>query len=253
MKLVKEVLTNRVVMLTLLGCLLLVFGVHFWAEWQKKRFEESLPKLPATTQAVQADESTSSDARVPIVNTDVANTDTETGGAELVSIPEIPTAPKLFPEEQARRDKQWEQWAQAYREEWGDEPPWTSEYRHIRDCMGNARRLYRNRPVLVNYSLRIDFAPNPADLERYKALMDAYHRAEAAGNSFAMQNILVDMQELVDANQGELPARPYGFIGYGDEIPQEEARLRDEEATRELYELMGIGHLFEFYEERFYD
>ena len=150
---------------------------------------------------------------------------------------------KLSPEERRKR------WAEAYRAKWGDDPSWDGEYRHVHDCKGIVRRHYRNKYLLTQYQTRISFAPNPAELERYLNLKEDYHSAESVGDFPKTTSIREEMQKLVDSAQGEIPVPPYGLIYYGDpSLSPEEERLLGDEATKDLYKLMGIEHLYEFYE-----
>ena len=149
---------------------------------------------------------------------------------------------KLSPEERRKR------WTEAYRAEWGDDPSWDGEYRHVHDCKGIVRRHYRNKPLLVQYQTRVGFAPTPAELERYRNLRADYHSAESVGDFPKATSIWEEMQKLVDRAQGKLPAPPYGLSYYGDQVSPEEHHLLNNEATKDLYKLMGIEHLYEFYE-----
>ncbi len=146
MKLVKEVLTNRVVILTLLGCLLLVFGVHFWAERQKKRFEESLPKLPASIQEAQAD--------LPTAQPDTGNT-TQAGYFHRAPPPGASATPKsqqeqiaidmglLSEEEIASQEKA----RLAFYESFGLQPP-PPGYRYAKIGDGDAQLVKYKDPII---------------------------------------------------------------------------------------------------------
>jgi hypothetical protein len=150
---------------------------------------------------------------------------------------------KLSPEERRKR------WTEAYRSKWGDDPSWNGEYRHVYDCKGIVRRYYRNKYLLTQYQTQTGFAPNPAELERYLNLKEDYHSAESVGDFPKATSIREEMQKLVDSAQGEIPVPPYGLIYYGaPSLSPEEERLLGDEATKELYKLMGIEHLYEFYE-----
>ncbi len=141
----------------------------------------------------------------------------------------------------------------AYRAKWGDDPSWDGKYRHIYDDHGRVRRHYRNRPLMTHYETRIWFAPPPDVLQRYLKLQEAYQSAKDAGNHLKSDAISQEMQAIVLRHQGEVPVRPYAYAYYGDAILPEEEKQLEAEATREVYELMGIGHLYEFYESIFFN
>lgn len=153
---------------------------------------------------------------------------------------------QLSPEERRKRFRD------TYYAKWGDEPSWDGEYRHVYDKKGRIRRHYRNRTLMTNYETRIGFAPSPNVLQQYQQLQTEYHRAEHAGDTKKTETLLAEMQEMVDNYQGELPARPYAYATYGKFSPEDGIPYK-EEATREVYQLMGIEHLFEFYENQFFN
>ena len=153
---------------------------------------------------------------------------------------------QLSPEERRKRFRD------GYYAEWGDEPSWDGEYRHVYDKKGRIRRHYRNRALMTNYETRIGFAPPPNVLQQYRQLQTEFHRAEHAGDTKKTETLLAEMQEMVDNYQGELPARPYAYATYGKFSPEDGISYK-EEATREVYQLMGIEHLFEFYENQFFN
>ena len=105
---------------------------------------------------------------------------------------------------------------------------------------------------MTDYEIRIGFAPPPNVLQQYRQLQTEYHRAKAAGDTQKTETLFAEMQEIVDNYQGELPARPYAYATYGNFSPEDGIPYK-EEATREVYQLMGIEHLFEFYEKQFFN
>ena len=139
-------------------------------------------------------------------------------------------------------------WTEAYRAKWGDDPPWNAEYRHVHDSKGKVRRHYRNKPLVTDYEIRINFAPTPVILERYLTLKTNYHNAESAGDFPKATSILEEMQKIVDNNQAELPKRPFGIAYYGKSVSPEVERQLNDDAVKELYTFMGVTHLYEFYE-----
>ena len=139
-------------------------------------------------------------------------------------------------------------WTEAYRAKWGDDPPWNAEYRHVHDSKGKVRRHYRNKPLVTDYEIRINFAPTPVILERYLTLKTSYHNAESAGDFPKATSILEEMQKIVDNNQAELPKRPFGIAYYGKSVSPEVERQLNDDAVKELYTFMGVTHLYEFYE-----
>ncbi len=144
-------------------------------------------------------------------------------------------------------------WNEAYRAKWGDEPSRNGEYRHIYDKKGRIRRHYENKALLTDYETRIGFAPPPNVLQQYQQLQAEYRSAEDAGDTLKTESLLAVMQKLVYNYQGVLPARPYSYATYGNSFSPEDGIPHKEEATRELYQLMGIEHLFEFYERQFFN
>ena len=242
---------NRKTMVIAIGFLLaFCLGIHFYAEWNMAQFDASLPKPPVQKQQV-ADDVTDDTAgghwhgdewhAEPHVDNPLhLNT-------EAVSIPEIPHAPQLSAEEQVIREQQWKEWAKAYRAEWGDEPPWDGDYRHIRDEHGYARRQYWDKPVATHYKLEIGFAPTPAELQRYMNLLATLRNSESTGDTQLAAQIQAEMTEIVAANQSEIPMPPFGFIYQGIPRTIEEGEPLRQIAARELYELHSVGHLYEFY------
>ena len=153
---------------------------------------------------------------------------------------------QITPEERKKRFRN------AYYAKWGDEPSWNGEYRHVQDKKGRIRRHYRNRALLTQYEIRIGFAPPPNVLQQYQQLQVEYYSAKDAGDTPKTETLFAKMQKLVDNYQGELPARPYFYATYGKFSPEDGIPYK-EDATRELYQLMGIEHLFEFYEHQFFN
>ena len=132
---------------------------------------------------------------------------------------------------------------ESYRAFWGEDPPWNGEFQHIRDSQGKVRRFYRNKPLVTNYNIRIDFVPTPKELRRYKDLQEAWTEEQGLGNINEANRIMMEMQELVNSAQGEIPI-VLGISYYGDKRSPEEIIRTNNEAIRELYEFMEIEHLF---------
>lgn len=153
---------------------------------------------------------------------------------------------------QLSAEERHKRWRDAYYAKWKDEPSWNGEYRHVYDKKGRIRRHYKNRALMTDYETRIGFAPPPNVLQQYRQLQTEYHRAEDAGDTQKTETLFAEMQEMVDNYQGELPARPYVYATYGKFSPEDGIPYK-EEATREIYQLMGVEHLFEFYEKQFFN
>ncbi len=144
-----------------------------------------------------------------------------------------------------------EQQLAEYRDKWGEDPSPDGSYQHFRDNHGNVHRHYRGTIAVSRYDLKVDFAPTPAELKRYKQLRAAMKDAASKENISEMQRLDDEIRSLVNAAQGEIPD-PVGFRYYGDPISGEQERNLHNEALQSFYQHMGVEHLYELYGERSY-
>ena len=151
-----------------------------------------------------------------------------------------------------------EQQLAEYRDKWGEDPSPDGSYQHFRDNHGNVHRHYRNTVVVSHYDLKTGFAPMPVQLQQYKQLRaalkdklsDLKNGELYSGDTLAeIQRIRSEIQTLVDSSQGEVPD-PTGFGYYGDPIPIENQIKLDNKAVLELYQRLGVEHLYELYKEK---
>jgi hypothetical protein len=162
------------------------------------------------------------------------------------------TLPKLSEAEiKARVKALREQQRAEYRAKWGEDPSPDGSYQHFRDNHGNIHRHYRGTIAVSRYDLKVDFAPTPTELKRYKELLTAIKDAVSKENISEMQRLDNEIRSLVNAAQGEIPD-PVGFRYYGDPISGEHEKNLHNKALRSFYQRMGVEHLYELYGERSY-
>lgn len=256
-------LKSRRLWFAVFSCLLFCLGIHFYTQWDLARFEAELPKVPQRDTSDTPAETESSRAN--------PETDTPRGhfheDGTFHAAPHVgdmhATDSQPLSTGEYKPPANWDElpleerqrlWAEAYRAKWGDDPSFTGEYRHTHDEHGRLRRHYRNRPLLTHYDIRVGFVPPPGVLQHYLKLQADVRSAKDAGDTHRAEALMAEMQQLALSHQGAVPVRPYGFAFYGDKLlSDEEDLLLEAEATRELYELMGIEHLYEFYEGHFYN
>lgn len=138
-----------------------------------------------------------------------------------------------------------------YRAKWGEAPSPDGSYQHFRDNHGNVHRHYIGTIAVSRYDLKVDFAPTPTELKRYKELLTAIKDAASKENISEMQRLNDEIRSLVNAAQGEIPD-PFGFRYYGDPISGKQEKKLHNEALRSFYQRMGVEHLYELYGERSY-
>ena len=222
-------------------------GIHFYAEWQKKAFDASLPEGPAPK--VQAE-----------TETDDRHTETAGGhwhdgewhaephNAIFAAPSETPSTEEieqsrtaletlnaewaaLSPEEQAAR-------YQAALKQAGLEPPPPGHY-YYQEANGDYRLVKHGEP-LFSIDYITGFAPSPGQLARYlqleQELFDAY--AQDAHDEAAL--IQAEIDTLRASAQGEIPRVSALVTG---EFNPEELNLAAQRQVNEAYRELGLGHM----------
>ena len=127
-------------------------------------------------------------------------------------------------------------------------------YRARIDNWGAPLQMFKNSSLVTRYGKQTGFRPSPEQLERYLNLERSQKRALFDGDSSAADALEREIGELIASAQGELPdlhhAQIQGvFDPYpGGSVPPEVRRERTAAAIRNLYIRLGIGHLYEFYQ-----
>ena len=146
---------------------------------------------------------------------------------------------------------------ESYRNFWGFEPPKFSpqtgyEYRPTLDNWGTPLQHFDGTEIIIHYKKRIGFRPSPEQLTEYKQLQVQLETARVSGDNLLADTLRQDIQTLMDSARGELPTRHtflgvgYGPAGFADDPGKKKAL--QEASIRDLYQRMGIEHLYEFYE-----
>ena len=144
--------------------------------------------------------------------------------------------------------------AESYRNYYGFDPPTEADYfKPVQDNFGNWIKHYRNTAVVVKWDKRIGFRPTVAQFARYKQLKTELELAQTLSLTGEptpqTEQIEQEIRDIVASAQGEIPTLfPRDGIYYGDDTTPEQDKVIRAAADRALYERMGIGHLYEFYE-----
>ena len=228
-------------------------GIHFYAEWQKKAFDASLPKPPVPEQQV-ADDVTDDAAgghwhgdewHAEPHNAHAAEQSVETKIATINRSRALPQT-NLSPEEIAELDR-------SFYESLGLEVP-PKGYHYIWDEPEVVARDENGNPILQNdyepyveMSTTIGFAPTREQWESYLRLNGALMQAESDGDDNKAQRIRNEIEQLEADAQGELPI-PNGtswLVPEGEDVEAFNNMMhrKVDEVIRQAYRERGLEHL----------
>ena len=234
-------------------------GIFFYAEWEKARFDASLPEPPVPPKAQTAsgghwhgDEWHAEPHTVE--QTTQARAPAETEAEPLtphIAAPELPPdavdLSKLSPEEFKQAIEQL--YAQA-----GVEPPpegygylWEAPFVVKRDENGKPMQYKIGEPIITIFYSQ-GFAPTYEQYQQYKQLQAEANLAELEGDFETAQQLHNEIQQIRDNAQGEVP-RVHSRLVVPANMDFEAAEYNEErqieKALDEAYAEMGLGYLRE--------
>ena len=230
-------------------------GIFFYAEWQKRKFDASLPEPPAPTE-VQA-----------------AETETETEGGHwhgdewhaephVKQVSQVTDASKTLtatnephPLDSLSGEER-EEWIRQRYALFGLEPP-PEGYEYLWDPQTeNAKRDTSGSPILhrigepiINVKVewtRIGFAPNAEQYEQYLLVEEQFAKAEANGDTTTARRLANELKALEAEAQGELPVVSTSGTFDGVVSPEEVQSITSRyinEALEQAYRERGLEHL----------
>ena len=226
-------------------------GIFFYAEWQKQKFDASLPEPPAPIQ-VQAAETTEAGH-------------TEGGhwhGDEWHAEPHnVHMAQHPLPKRDSHRPRQklsQEQIDALDSSFYGslglDVPPkghhyvWEAPEVVMRDENGNPIMLRDDEPY-VEITTTIGFAPTRAQWEHYQELLRAQNLAFVNDNDAEYQRLRDEIKQFQAKAQGEIPSVSGAWAAPADgdvEAFNREMHRKVDERTRQAYRDAGLGHMVDY-------
>ena len=248
---------NRTLIAAIVVIIAACIGLHFWAEWEKARFDASLPKPPEPTTAHTAsgghwhgDEWHAE----PHTADETAQARASSEGEPLVPHIAAPEPPpdaidlsKLSPEEFEQAIAQF--YAQA-----GVEPPpegygylWEAPFVVKRDENGEPMQYKIGEPIITIFYAQ-GFAPTQAQYEQYKQLQAEANLAELEGDFDTAQQLHNKIQQIRANAQGEVPhvhSRLVVPANMDFEAAEYNEQRQIEKALDEAYAEMGLGYLRE--------
>ena len=249
---------NRKTMVIAIGILIaFCAGIYFWAEWQKKAFDASIPKPPVQKQQV-ADDVTDDTAgghwhgdewhAEPHKDGEATSRSTTVASGTPIRHIQgkiVQTSNPLT----SKEELQAEAYREYYKERWGEDLP-PEGYRHIRDKEGNVHLIHQDEPFIQIHEI-IGFAPTRAQYKRYKQLQTELSAAEASGDTMQANQIDAELKQLVADSQGTIPTVSSLSIGRsGESIEALEQRMAEHKtaALKAAYQEYGLGYLADDFE-----
>ena len=222
-------------------------GIFFYAEWQKQKFDASLPEPPTPTE-VQAVETTEAGhteaghwhdgewhAETEHVRTNVPNQaapSAEEIEQSLTALEKLNAEwAALSPEEQAAR-------YQAALKQAGLKPPPPGHY-YYQEANGDYRLVKRGEPIFsIDYIT--GFAPSPGQLAKYLQLEQELFNAYAQDAHDEAALIQAEIDNLRASAQGEIPRVSALVTG---EFNSDELNRAAQRQVNEAYRELGLGHM----------
>ena len=248
---------NRKTMVIAIGILLgFCAGIHFYAEWQKARFDASLPPAPKVQAAETEGGHWHGDEWHAEPHTAEQTPQARAPAEAEPPIPHIaaPEPPpdaidlsKLSPEELKQAIEQF--YAQA-----GVKPP-PEGYDYLWEAPDVVKRdengepiLHKNGEPVIEISYQQGFAPTYEEYQRYKQLQGEALHAEAEGDFDTVQSLHDEMRQIWDNAQGEVPIAA-SILATPVSVSAEEAReihIRYIDAALDAaYQEIGLGYMRE--------
>ena len=239
-------------------------GIHFYAEWQKARFDASLPKPPPTPeQEVQAAPQEELDLgpglqlddnfiAIPPAETTLEFTQEEIEIINDAIVQHEDENSPFFVDFTKLPERILRKIFAKFYTDLGLEPPppgydyvWDDiEVPHI-DENGNYVLRKQGEPI-VEVKIGIGFAPTPEELERYLQLDNQYAFADATGNTAEAERLLAEIEQLKASAQRERPLGASSIWGATTTQraaePNKAERLRREKYHEALREY-GLEHI----------
>ena len=258
---------NRKIIVAAIGFVVAVaIGLHFWAEWEKARFDASLPTPPAEEEQ-QVINDTADDT--------VEDTVEDTSGGhwhdgEWHAEPHLEQASQVTDESKTLTatntphpldylsGEEREEWIRQRYALFGLEPP-PKGYEYLWDPqIGNAKRDESGSPILHRIGepiidveiewTKIGFAPTAEQYEQYLLLEAQFARAEAAGDTTTAKRLADELKALEAEAQGELPVAYTSGTFDGVVSPEEVQSITNRyitEALERAYRERGLEHLIQ--------
>lgn len=241
---------NRKTMVIAIGILLGVCaGIHFYAEWQKREFDASLPKPPVPEQQVADD-----------VTDDTAGGHWH--GDEWHAEPhEVHVAQQPSPKRDSNRPRkklsqeQIDALDSSFYGSLGlDVPPkghhyvWREPEVVMRDENGNPIMLRDDEPY-VEITTTIGFAPTRAQWDHYQELLRAQNLAFVNDDDAEYQRLRDEIKQFRAEAQGEIPSVSGAWAASGDEDVEafnREMSRKVDERMRQAYRDAGLGHMIDY-------
>ena len=243
---------NRTLIAAIGLILAFCIGIFFYAEWQKREFDASLPEPPAPTQ-VQAAE-TETETEGGHWHGDEWHAEPHTVHAEENNL--AVQRPKRLPVKGLKNPTR-EQLVEANRHYYESQglkvPPkgyhyiWDGETEEVlRDENGDPLLLNEYEPYM-EWSTIQGFAPTREQWERYQQLQFDLSEAEYRQDTNEVQRIRDEMAQIEANAQGELPSISSGLwvVPQGEDPEAFDALMlrKLEEAQQQAYRDMGLEYL----------
>ena len=259
---------NRKTMVIAIGILLgFCAGIHFYAEWQKREFDASLPKPPSVEQEAHA-EPTAGDEEAAghWHNGEWHNGTHETSAEPLKQLPpnggsalsEIPPGNYFdfsqFSEEQLREmaAQYWRQLGvppppDGYTYIWDDDPQHELGITARRDANGQPILLPEGDPIF-SVTTQLGFRPTPEQFARYEEVRKEVDRLYGVDPG-RVQQLIAQLEQMEREYIGEIPSVHWSNY-FPPDWTEEQIREVDRRASKEAvrlkyaeYRKMGLDYL----------
>lgn len=243
---------NRKLIAAIVVIIAACIGLHFYAEWEKARFDASLPQPPVPVQEAHTDPHTghshgSGEHHAEHAVDPGTAADAQTSSAATLSDDEIAEIEKAKTDME-RLNAYWESLSDKEKAELyhanlkaaGLKPPPPGHY-YIQRANGEYRLVKRGEPI-VSISYVTGFAPTPEQLELYLQLEQELYRAYARNDNAEVNRIHAEIEDLKAQAQGKVPMAGGIFVG---EIDPEVLRRANQKRLDEAYRELGLGHMVE--------
>ncbi len=239
------------------GAILLVAfctGLYFWGEWQKQKFDASLPKPPVVQQQTRAETDTAGHWHNGEWHADPHEVQVVAHAAEHKEARREQGTPSAKNAENVLSPysgKGLRILNEFYKSIGVEPPPDGYEYRFedeeelMRDESGNPILFEIGQPF-IEIEYQTGFAPTLEQWERHLQLWGQLADARANGDTSLVRRLEDEFNELESASQGRLPIiSAWGM--YPVEMSEAEIEAINQryvnEARKKAYQELGLGHL----------
>ena len=247
---------NRTLIAAIGLILAFCIGIFFYAEWQKQKFDASLPEPPAPTEVQAAEtETEGGHTEAGHWHGDEWHAEPHPAGQQAenktatqrkaTSHPLVEELVNPTPEDIAELDR-------SYFGSLGLKPP-PPGYHYIWDGPDVVKRDANGNPILqrddepyVQITTVIGFAPTRTQWERFNQLHRELADAESNGDTFRAQQLRNDIKQLEADAQGPVPSMSASYaVAPEDDTDahREEMERKMDEAAIQAYMDLGLGHL----------